>query len=147
MIRRESSHGTLHLYDFRNDVKGSTCLDSTNGDDCGAEGRGFTADQCLQRCNNVCRNHDRVNCAMWHSSMSTFAFHTQNKLVGTGKDCPCTHSDVPKGIIADQVQTDDTVHTLHGTFFDHWLSPTDCFFSRLKDKFHISRQFCPAFAE
>src|SRR5439155_8022704 len=79
--------------------------------------------------------------------MSTLAMHSQDKPVGTGEDGTGTDTNTPKWVIADEVQADNTVHTLHCAFLDHRLSSTNPLFGRLEDKLDVARQFGAALAQ
>ncbi len=57
----EGTHGTLHLHGFGNDVKGGTGLNGANGDDGRTKRRGFTADERLQRGDDVRGDDNRIN--------------------------------------------------------------------------------------
>src|SRR6266571_6747074 len=145
MFSAVGPHRPLQFRVFGNDVKSCACMNGTNCHYCRTEWGSLTTDQCVQGGDDVCSDNNRIDSSMWHSSVPTLTLHHQHKLVSTGKNCARPHTNTPKRIIADQVQPNYTIYTLHCSFLDHWLCPTDDLFSRLEDKFHITSQFFPAF--
>src|SRR5437763_523118 len=84
---------------------------------------------------------------MRYGRMSTLAMHSQDKPIGAGEDATGTHANTSKRIVADEVQADNAVHTLHCAFLDHRLSSTNPLFCRLEDKLDVACQFGAALTQ
>src|SRR5712691_13572226 len=72
--------------------------------------------------------------------MSTLAAHRYLKAIGPGKNGTGSHTNAPLSYVADKMQPDYAIHTLHHARLDHWLCPADALLRWLENKLDVACQ-------